>query len=66
MPALREAFERRGRDPRALHVVPMGIHPSREKLDHYASIGVTEAVLRLPSAPREDVLPLLDAYAGFV
>lgn len=66
MPALREAMERRGRDPRALHVVPMGIQPTREKLDYYASVGVTEAVLRLPSASREEVLPLLDAYAGFV
>jgi probable F420-dependent oxidoreductase len=66
LPALREAMTKRGRDPRALHVVPMGIQPTREKLDYYASIGVTEAVLRLPSAPREDVLPLLDAYAVFV
>jgi probable F420-dependent oxidoreductase len=66
LPALREAMEKRGRDPRALHVVPMGIQPSREKLDYYASVGVTEAVLRLPSAPRDEVMPLLDAFATFV
>jgi probable F420-dependent oxidoreductase len=66
LPALREAMTKRGRDPSALHVVPMGIVPTREKLDYYAEIGVTEAVLRLPSAPREEVLPLLDAYAAFV
>ena len=66
LPALRDAMAKRGRDPSALHVVPMGIEPTREKLDYYASVGVTEAVLRLPSAPREEVLPLLDAYARFV
>jgi probable F420-dependent oxidoreductase len=66
LPALRAAFEARGRDPKDLHLVPMGILPSREKLDYYERIGVTEAVLRLPSAPSEVVLPLLDEYARFV
>lgn len=64
--AMREAFERRGRDPSRIEIVPMGVLPSREKLDYYASIGVTEAVLRLPSAPRDEVLPVLDDYAEFV
>jgi probable F420-dependent oxidoreductase len=66
LPALRDAMAKRGRDPSALHVVPMGIQPTREKLDYYASVGVTEAVVRLPSAPRDEVLPLLDAYARFI
>jgi probable F420-dependent oxidoreductase len=66
LPALRAAFEARGRDPAALHVVPMGVVPDEAKLAHYASIGVTEAVLRLPSAPRDAVLPVLDDYARFV
>jgi probable F420-dependent oxidoreductase len=66
LPALRAAFEARGRDPAALHVVPMGVLPTREKLDHYAAAGVTEAVLRLPSAPRDAVLPVLDAYAKYL
>jgi probable F420-dependent oxidoreductase len=63
LPALRRAFEERGRDPRALHVVPMGVLPDPGKLDYYREIGVTEAVLRLPSAPRDRVLPALDAWA---
>ena len=44
----------------------MGVLPSREKLDYFAAAGVTEAVLRLPSAPRDEVLPELDAFARFV
>jgi probable F420-dependent oxidoreductase len=63
LPALRRAFEERGRDPRALHVVPMGVLPDPGKLDYYREIGVTEAVLRLPSAPRDRVLPALDSWA---
>jgi probable F420-dependent oxidoreductase len=63
LPELRRAFEARGRDPASLHVVPMGVLPDSAKLDYYASIGVTEAILRLPSAPRDEVLPILDAYA---
>ncbi|MEB2346549.1 MAG: TIGR03619 family F420-dependent LLM class oxidoreductase [Deltaproteobacteria bacterium] len=66
LPALRRALTARGRDPSALHVVPMGVLPERAKLDYYASLGVTEAVLRLPSAPREQVLPVLDHYARFL
>lgn len=66
LPELRRRFEERGRDPASLHVVPMGVLPDAAKLAYYASLGVTEAVLRLPSAPRDRVLPVLDAYAEFV
>ncbi len=66
LPGLRAAFEARDRDPASLHLVPMGVLPSREKLDYFAAAGVTEAVLRLPSAPRDEVLPVLDAFARFV
>ena len=66
LPRLREAMEDAGRNPDDLHVVPMGIFPDREKLDHYAAIGVSESVLRLPSGDREAVLPQLDAFARFL
>jgi probable F420-dependent oxidoreductase len=63
---LRKVCEARDRDAADLHIVPMGIFPDREKLDYYASLGVTEAVLRLPSAPRASVLPVLDDYTQFL
>ena len=66
LPDLRAAYEKRGRDPATLHIVPMGVLPDREKLDHYESLGVTEAVLRLPSAPRDEVLPVLDDFARYL
>jgi len=66
LPELRRALEARGRDPRALHVVPMGVFPDEGKLAHYREQGVTECVLRLPSAPRDQVMPVLDGYARHV
>src|SRR5215470_5087570 len=52
---LRAAFSAAGRDPASLHIVPMGVLPSAEKLAHYREHGVTESVLRVPSAPRDVV-----------
>jgi hypothetical protein len=66
LPELRRAFEARGRDPGTLQVVPMGVFPDEGKLAYYREQGVTECVLRLPSAPRDHVLPVLDGYARHV
>ena len=63
---LGHAMSERGRDPGSLHVVPMGVFPSAEKLDYYREVGVTETVLRLPSAPRDEVLPVLDEYQQYL
>jgi probable F420-dependent oxidoreductase len=59
---LRRVLEQRGRDAAALHVAPLGVLPDRAKLDYYESIGVTEAILRLPSRPRDAVMPVLDEF----
>jgi probable F420-dependent oxidoreductase len=66
LPELRRAFEARGRDPATLQVVPMGVFPDEGKLAYYREQGVSECVLRLPSAPRERVMPVLDGYARHV
>lgn len=63
VPRLHTAVEDAGRDPSSMRIVPFGSHPSADKLEHFASIGVTECVFRLPSAPRDEVLPVLDAQA---
>lgn len=66
MQDLRRAMEQAGRDPATLHVVPFGSIPDPGKLDYYASIGVTEVVVRVPCAPADVVLPLLDEYAALL
>jgi len=37
--------------------------PEQETLAHYAAAGITRAILALPSADRETILPRLDEYA---
>lgn len=59
---LRQATEEAGRDPADLRIVPFGTLPTPEKLAYYEEVGVTEVVLRLPSAPADEVLPHLDRY----
>ncbi len=66
IPELRRTLEEWGRDPGELRIVPMGVLPERGKLEYYESIGVTECILRLPSAPRDVVLPVLDDYVQFL
>lgn len=66
IPRLREVVAEAGRDPSTLEIIPFGTIPDPGKLAHYESIGVTEVVLRIPSAPADVVLPLLDRYAAMV
>jgi probable F420-dependent oxidoreductase len=66
LPKLRAAAEKVGRDIRSISVVPFGVVPNRGKLDYYASLGITEVVLRLPSATRDEVLRILDEYAVWI
>jgi probable F420-dependent oxidoreductase len=63
---LGEAMREQGRDPAELHIVPMGVFPSDKKLTYYQKVGVTEAVLRLPSATRDEVMPVLDEYVQYI
>jgi probable F420-dependent oxidoreductase len=66
IPRFRAAMADAGRDPDTMRIVPFGSHPTAEKLDHFASIGVTECVFRLPSAPGDAVLPVLDEQARLI
>jgi len=66
LPALRAALDARGRDPASVRIVPFGTVPNPGKLDYYASIGLREVVLRIPSAARDEVLSTLDEYALYV
>ena len=63
---LRDVFAKRGRDPSELHIVPMGVFPGDEKLTYFEKMGVTETVLRIPSAARDEVLPVLDDYVQYI
>lgn len=66
IPSFRAAMEDAGRDPDTMRIVPFGSHPSPDKLEHFRRIGVTECVFRLPSAPADEVLPVLDEQARLI
>lgn len=66
LPQLRDAVAATGRDPAELHVVPMGVFPTPEKMAFYETIGVTECVFRVPAADADEVLPVLDGYTSYL
>jgi alkanesulfonate monooxygenase SsuD/methylene tetrahydromethanopterin reductase-like flavin-dependent oxidoreductase (luciferase family) len=66
IPALRERLQKAGRDPKSAPVSIFFAAPKREALDTLAAAGVARAIFGLPSAPRDEVLPRLDAYAKLI
>jgi probable F420-dependent oxidoreductase len=66
LPALQEAARAAGRSPDALRVVIFGAVPDEGKMARYADMGLSEVVLRVPSLPRDELLPVLDRYARWV
>jgi len=66
LPVIREAFAAAGRDLSALRIVPLGTIPEAGKLEYLGGLGITEIVLNLPSAGRDDVLHVLDEHAKIV
>jgi alkanesulfonate monooxygenase SsuD/methylene tetrahydromethanopterin reductase-like flavin-dependent oxidoreductase (luciferase family) len=66
LPQLHRACEERGRDPASVRIVPFGTVPSAGKLEYYASLGITEIVLRLPGGDADRVARRLDQYAELV
>jgi len=66
LPAMRAAAEAAGRDPGELRVVPFGSIADPGKLDYYASLGIDEVVLGLPSATTDEALRTLDGYTGLL
>jgi probable F420-dependent oxidoreductase len=66
IPELRRRAEQAGRDPRTLSVSIFGSSPERSVIDEYEAAGVERVVFNVPSAEREEVLPLLDKLAGLI
>ena len=66
LPVLRAAFEEAGRDPDSVRVLPLGSIPEAGKLEYLRSLGIDEVILNLPSAGRDEVLPILDRYVEIV
>jgi probable F420-dependent oxidoreductase len=66
LPRLRALAEQAGRDPAALSTVPFGTIAERGKLEHFASLGVTEVVLRIRAGDERSVRAELESLAPLV
>jgi probable F420-dependent oxidoreductase len=55
-----------GRDPTSLRVIVNGVSPEAAQLEPWLAVDADEALVVVPTAPRADVLPVLDAAAALV
>jgi len=63
---LRKIAEDYGRDFNSLTVSVFGARPDAQVLNEYQASGITRAILPLPSADRDTVLPILDRYTTLI
>ena len=63
LPLLHQACERAGRDPKTLSLNAFMAPPVAGELEKLAADGIERAFFYLPSAPRDNVLGLLDQWA---
>lgn len=66
IPKLHEALSEAGRSPDSVSIIPFGTLPSEGKLEYYAGLGIREVVLQIPSARRDEVLPILDEFVKYL
>ena len=64
IPELRRRVEKAGRDPKSISISIFFAKPDKSAIESLAKAGVDRAIFGLPSAGKEKVLPLLDAYAS--
>jgi len=63
---LRSHAEAKGRDPRSISITVFGVRPERAALDELQEAGVERAIVMLPPAGPDVVMPLLDRYVSLM
>jgi probable F420-dependent oxidoreductase len=66
MTDLQARAARAGRDMKTISVSVFGARPDEATLEGYQAAGVNRAILRLPSAGRDEILPLVDQWSKLV
>jgi probable F420-dependent oxidoreductase len=66
LPRFRQMAEDAGREPQAVPVTIFGIPEDLNRLERCRNAGVARVVVSLPSAPRDEVLPILDRWADLI
>jgi alkanesulfonate monooxygenase SsuD/methylene tetrahydromethanopterin reductase-like flavin-dependent oxidoreductase (luciferase family) len=63
LPQFHQMAKEAGRDPASLPVTMFRVVEELDKLRHYRQIGIARVVITVPSAGRDEVLPILDRWA---
>jgi probable F420-dependent oxidoreductase len=63
---LRETAKKAARDPKSISISVFWAPADRAKIDEYEEMGIERAILALPPAPRDKVLPILDSHAKLI
>ncbi len=66
LPQFRRMATEAGRDPATLPITIFRVEADLDRLLHYRAIGVARAVISLPAATADEVLPLLDRWAALI
>jgi len=66
MPRFWKMAEEAGRDPKALSVTIGGAPEDLDQLKRFRDLGAARAVVTLPAEGADQILPLLDRWAGFI
>ena len=63
---LQKIADESGRDMSTLSISVFGAPAEENTLTEYRDAGINRVLLSLPSAPRDEVLPILDGYAALI
>ena len=65
LPAFRKMAQEAGRDPASLPVTIGGAPEDLDKLKRFRDLGAVRVNVSLMSETRDDILPILDKWAGY-
>ncbi len=66
LPQLQHEYEKAGRDPGTIKIIPFGSLPDEGKLEYFGTLGIDEIVLGVDPGGPDVVLPILDRYASVI
>jgi len=66
LPQFREMAAAAGRDLAAMPITVWGVAEDRARIERHRAQGVARVVVSLPSAPADEILPVLDRWAALI
>jgi len=66
LPQFQQMARDAGRDPAAIPVTIFGAPENLDRLKRYGDQGIARAVVTLPSAKGDEILPVLDRWAELI